>query len=89
MSTADVFRRRHLCRGGSGHEEVVLGTGRRWLWCSQACTTTGSNNGPASVVDTASGASHAPVTLNVWSFYSGREFQDYSVVLNEFMAKYP
>lgn len=54
-----------------------------------ACTTTGSNDGPASVVDTASGASHAPVTLNVWSFYSGREFQDYSVVLNEFMAKYP
>ena len=53
------------------------------------CTTTGSNSGPASVVDTASGASHAPVTLNVWSFYSGREFQEYSVVLNEFMAKYP
>jgi multiple sugar transport system substrate-binding protein len=56
---------------------------------ASACTTTGGSSGPASVVNTASGASHAPVTLNVWSFYSNRELKDYSAVLKEFTDKYP
>lgn len=53
-----------------------------------ACGGT-TNAPPPSAVNTASGASHAPVTLNVWSFYSGREFKQYSDVLNAFTAKYP
>jgi multiple sugar transport system substrate-binding protein len=53
-----------------------------------ACSAT-TGGGSASPVNTASGASHAPVTLNVWSFYSGREFKQYSAVLNSFTAKYP
>src|ERR1700693_3830804 len=53
-----------------------------------ACGGT-TNAPPPSAVNTASGASHAPVTLNVWSFYSGREFKQYSAVLSAFTAKYP
>ena len=48
-----------------------------------ACSAT-TGGGNASPVNTASGASHAPVTLNVWSFYTGREFKQYSDVLNAF-----
>jgi multiple sugar transport system substrate-binding protein len=53
-----------------------------------ACGGT-TNAPPPSDVNTASGASHAPVTLNVWSFYTGREFKQYQDVLNSFTAKYP
>ncbi len=53
-----------------------------------ACSAT-TGGGNASPVNTASGASHAPVTLNVWSFYTGREFKQYSDVLNAFTSKYP
>ncbi len=52
-----------------------------------ACSTGGG--GPASVVNTASGASHAPVTLQVWSFYTGREFKQYQDVLARFKQLYP
>jgi multiple sugar transport system substrate-binding protein len=53
-----------------------------------ACTATGSS-GPASPVNTGSGASHAPVTLNVWSFDTAREFKQYTAVLDEFARRYP
>ncbi len=52
-----------------------------------ACATGGG--GPASVVNTASGVSHAPVTLQVWSFYTGREFKQYQDVLANFKQLYP
>ncbi len=53
-----------------------------------ACTAGGSPDAP-SAVDTGSGASNAPVELNVWSFYSGREFKQYNDVLDVFKEQYP
>ncbi len=54
-----------------------------------ACTAGGGTSTGVSAVDTASGASHTPVTINVWSFYSAREFDQYKSVLDDFHAKYP
>jgi len=53
-----------------------------------ACTA-GGGSSAVSAVDTGSGATHSPVTLNVWSFYSGHEFAQYQAVLSDFQAKYP
>jgi multiple sugar transport system substrate-binding protein len=49
----------------------------------------GGGNSTVSEVNTASGAAHTPVTLNVWSFYTGREFQQYDTVLADFQKLYP
>jgi multiple sugar transport system substrate-binding protein len=56
-----------------------------------ACTASGGGGSSVapSAVNTASGASHAPVTLDVWSFYNGREFDQYAEVLKDFTDKYP
>lgn len=57
-----------------------------------ACTASGGGDGSSgapSAIDTASGASHAPVTLNVWSFYTGHEFDQYAEVLKDFTNQYP
>ncbi|MEA2520683.1 MAG: multiple sugar transport system substrate-binding protein [Actinomycetota bacterium] len=53
-----------------------------------ACTA-GGGSSDVSAIDTSSGATHAPVTLNLWSFYNGREFQDYAAVLADFHKLYP
>jgi multiple sugar transport system substrate-binding protein len=66
---------------------VVISMVAVGLLATACSATTGGGN--ASPINTASGASHAPVTLNVWSFYTGREFKQYSDVLNAFTAKYP
>jgi multiple sugar transport system substrate-binding protein len=54
-----------------------------------ACTAGGGGNVAPSAVNTASGASHTPVTLQLWSFYSGREFKQYDAVLSDFQKLYP
>ncbi len=51
-----------------------------------ACTAGGSSS--VAPVPLGSGA-HTPVTLNVWSFYTGHEFTQYQSVLDDFHAKYP
>jgi multiple sugar transport system substrate-binding protein len=49
----------------------------------------GGSSSTVSEVNTASGAAHTPVTLNVWSFYTGREFHQYDSVLADFQKLYP
>ena len=49
----------------------------------------GGGGGVPSPVDTSSNASHAPVTLNLWSFYTTHEIKQYNAVLDSFRAKYP
>jgi multiple sugar transport system substrate-binding protein len=69
---------------------------KRWLIATvtfalvaAACTAGGGSSAAPSTVNTASGASHAPVTLQLWSFYNGREFQQYEAVLADFQKLYP
>jgi multiple sugar transport system substrate-binding protein len=47
----------------------------------------GGGQGTAKTVNPS--GSHAPVTLNVWSFYSGREWNQYNSVLADFQKLYP
>ena len=54
-----------------------------------AACTAGGGSSSVSPIDTGSGVSHAPVTLNLWSFYNGREFQQYDAVLADFQKLYP
>ena len=51
------------------------------------CTAGGLTVASGSVSPGPSG--EAPVTLNVWSFYTGREFKQYCSVLQDFHKKYP
>jgi len=51
-----------------------------------ACTA-GTSNTPVSVVNPS--ASHAPVTLNVWGFYTERELAQFNDVIKGFEVKYP
>ncbi|TMK12556.1 MAG: extracellular solute-binding protein, partial [Actinobacteria bacterium] len=50
-----------------------------------ACTTKGLAVGSAS----AGPSGEQPVTINLWSFYSGGEFKKYCEVLQDFHQKYP
>jgi multiple sugar transport system substrate-binding protein len=50
-----------------------------------ACTTKGLEAGPASPGPNG----EQPVTIQLWSFYSGGEFKKYCEVLQDFHAKYP
>ncbi len=50
-----------------------------------ACSS-GSSSSPQEVNTS---GSHAPVTLHVWSFYSGREWRQYNEVLADFQRQYP
>ena len=59
------------------------------LCMSAASCTAGGASSAVSAVNTGSGVQHAPVTLNLWSFYTGREFDQYTSVLADFKAKYP
>ena len=51
------------------------------------CTAGGLTVASGSVSPGPSG--EAPVTLNIWSFYTGREFKQYCSVLQDFHKKYP
>ena len=42
-----------------------------------------------SAVDTGSGASHAPVTLEMWGAWTGRELQQFNKIFDGFTQKYP
>ncbi|TMK35671.1 MAG: hypothetical protein E6G58_08315, partial [Actinobacteria bacterium] len=52
---------------------------------SAACTTKGLEVGSAS----AGPSGEQPVTIQLWSFYSGGEFKKYCEVLQDFHQKYP
>lgn len=52
-----------------------------------ACTAGGGSTAPPSTINPS--ASHAPVTLNLWSFYTGRELKEYNKILQGFTAAYP
>jgi multiple sugar transport system substrate-binding protein len=52
-----------------------------------ACTAGGDFQGPATTV--ATGGTHAPVTLDVWGFYTERELDNFKTVVDGFEKKYP
>lgn len=54
-----------------------------------ACTAGGGGSAAPTAVDTASGASHAPVTLTIWGQWTGREFKEFNKIFDFFSAKYP
>ena len=53
-----------------------------------SCSAGGGDKGP-SPIDTAKGASHAPVTIEMWVPFSGREYEDLTPVLQRFQDEYP
>ena len=54
------------------------------------CTAGDAANGPApSAVDTAAGASHAPVTISLWSPWTGNEYKKFQEVFKGFEKQYP
>ncbi len=68
---------------------------KRWLIAmatfalvAAACTAGGGDDTP-SAVDTASGASHAPVTLEMWGAWTGRELKQFNTIFDGFTEKYP
>lgn len=71
---------------------VVLGIAAFALVVT-ACTAGGSKGGSgcqqASPASAAASGGHTPVTLDLWSFYSGHEFEQYAEVLKDFHDKYP
>ena len=48
----------------------------------------GSSDAP-SAIDTGSGASHAPVTLQMWGEWTGRELRQFNKIFDGFTQKYP
>jgi multiple sugar transport system substrate-binding protein len=66
----------------------IVGAIALFAMITVACTAGGGSTSVAPV-DTASGATHTPVTLNVWSFYTGHEFTQYQSVLADFSKLYP
>ena len=68
---------------------------KRWLVAlaamtlfAAACTAGGGSETP-SAVDTGSSASHAPVTINIWGAWTGRELRQFNSIFKNFTAKYP
>jgi multiple sugar transport system substrate-binding protein len=69
---------------------------KRWLIAmatfvlvAAACTAGDSTDTP-SVVDTASGASHAPVTLDMWTAWTSKaEIEDFNKIMPAFEEAYP
>ena len=69
---------------------------KRWLIAmttfvlvTAACTAGGGSSDAPSAVDTGSGASHAPVTLQMWGAWTGRELQQFNKIFDGFTEKYP
>ena len=52
-----------------------------------ACTAGGGTSNPPPTFNPS--ASHAPVTITVWSFYTNPEYKQYNQVLNMFHQQYP
>lgn len=52
-----------------------------------ACTAGTGTSSPPSIINPS--ASHAPVTLTLWSFYTGRELKQYNQVLDQFHQQFP
>jgi multiple sugar transport system substrate-binding protein len=52
-----------------------------------ACTASGGNANPPPTFNPS--ASHAPVTVTVWSFYTNPEYKQYNQVLDMFHQQYP
>ena len=69
---------------------------KRWLIAmttfalvTAACTAGGGSSSDApSAIDTGSGASHAPVTLQMWGAWTGRELQQFNKIFDGFTKKY-
>ena len=68
---------------------------KRWLIAmatfalvAAACTASGGGDTP-SAIDTGSGASHAPVTLEMWGAWTGRELKQFNKIFDGFTEKYP
>jgi multiple sugar transport system substrate-binding protein len=64
---------------------VVLAT---FALLATACTAGGGNT-TASAIDTSSNASHAPVTIEIWGAWTGRELEQFNKIFDGFTAKYP
>jgi multiple sugar transport system substrate-binding protein len=69
---------------------------KRWLIAmttfalvTAACTAGGGSSDTPSAIDTGSGASHAPVTLQMWGAWTGRELKQFNKIFDGFTAKYP
>ena len=68
---------------------------KRWLIAmatfalvAAACTAGGGDDTP-SAIDTGSDASHAPVTLEMWGAWTGRELKQFNTIFDGFTEKYP
>jgi multiple sugar transport system substrate-binding protein len=71
---------------------------KRWLIAmatfalvAAACTAGGgsSDSSAPSAIDTGSGASHAPVTLEMWGEWTGTELTKFNKIFDGFTKKYP
>ena len=69
---------------------------KRWLIAmttfvlvTAACTAGGGSSDAPSAIDTGSGASHAPVTMQMWGAWTGRELQQFNKIFDGFTEKYP
>ena len=69
---------------------------KRWLIAmttfvlvTAACTAGGGSSDAPSAIDTGSGASHAPVTLQMWGEWTGRELRQFNKIFDGFTQKYP
>jgi multiple sugar transport system substrate-binding protein len=72
------------CSSGSSSAGGLSPSAARSL-TPAACTTKGLEAGPASPGPNG----EQPVTIQLWSFYSGGEFKKYCEVLQDFHQKYP
>ena len=70
------MRRRGVLAGTAG--VIMLAT---------ACTAGGGSSSPPSTINPS--ASHAPVTVTMWSFYTNPEYNQYQQVIDMFHQQYP
>jgi multiple sugar transport system substrate-binding protein len=68
---------------------------KRWLvsvatvaLVAAACTAGGEESAP-SPVDTATGVSHEPVSLEIWGAWTGRELRQFNKIFDSFTEVYP
>ncbi|MGH2596761.1 MAG: ABC transporter substrate-binding protein [Actinomycetota bacterium] len=68
---------------------------KRWLIAivtfalvAAACTASGGSNTP-SAIETGSGTTHAPLTIQIWGDWSGRELRQFNQIFKGFTQKYP
>ena len=58
------------------------------MMTAAACTAGGGSEAP-SAIDTGASASHAPVTIDIWGAWSGRELEQFNKIFDGFHEKYP